>query len=288
LLWLPLALATALFVATGDALTKKFFGRFSAYEMAVASSLYSLPFLLVSLPFLPFPELDRVFWWTVCILVPLDTFAFFLYMKAIKVSPLSLTIPFLSFTPVFMILTGFLILGETPGKWGVFGIGFVVAGSYALHGTKLRNGYLAPLRAIFKEPGSWLMLIVSLLYSILAVLGKKAIEHSSPLFFAFFFLAALDFVILSFFPFLGKIRWAALLRMPAKGISVGFMLYLHLLFHALAISMVQAVYMISVKRMSILFAVVYGWLLFGESEIRSRMVGAFFMFLGVICITLMG
>ena len=108
-------------------------------------------------------------------------------MKAIKVSPLSLTIPFLSFTPVFMILTGFLVLGEVPNKWGVFGIGFVVAGSYALHSAEVTHGYLAPFRAIFKEPGSWLMLIVSLLYSVLAVLGKKAIQHSSPVFFGFFF-----------------------------------------------------------------------------------------------------
>jgi len=36
--------------------------------------------------------------------------------------------------------------------------------------------------------------------------------------------------------------------------------------------MVKAVYMISVKRMSILFSVAYGWLLFKESQIGNRMV----------------
>ena len=288
MLWFTLALATALSVATGDALTKKFFGRFSPFEMAVVASLFNLPLLLVTFPFIPVPGLDSVFWWSVCVIVPLDTFAFYLYMKAIKLSPLSLCIPFLSFTPVFMILTGFLILEEVPNSWGILGIGFVVVGSYILHAAEVKHGYLAPFRAMLKEPGSVLMLIVSVLFSLLAVLGKMAIQHSSPIFFGFFFLALLDLVTLIFFPLFGEIHWRTLLRMSAKGISVGLMLYFHVLFHALAISMVKAVYMISVKRMSILFSVAYGWLLFKESQIGNRMVGAFLMFLGVVCIAVLG
>lgn len=288
MLWFILAFATAFCVATRDALTKKFFGRFSPYEMAIVVSLYSLPFLLITFPLITIPKLDNVFWQTVLILVPVDIFALYLYMKAIKLSPLSLSIPFLSFTPVFMILTGFLILDEIPNVWGVCGILFVVVGSYVLYSSKIKYGYLAPLRAIRKEPGSWLMLGVAILYSILAVLGKKAIQHSSPIFFGFFFLASVNIIILIFFPLLSKIKWNALFSMPVRGICVGFVLYLHVLLHVLAISMVEAVYMISVKRMSIVFAVIYGWLLFKETDIKSRMLGAVLMFLGIGIITLLG
>jgi drug/metabolite transporter (DMT)-like permease len=287
-LWCALALATAVCVSSGDALTKKFFGQFSPFEMAIAASLYSLPFLLATIPFIPIPELGHGFWWIVCIVIPLDTVAFYLYMKAIKLSPLSLSIPFLSFTPVFMLATGFLILREIPNTWGLVGVFLIVAGSYLLHAGEVKHGYLAPFRAILKEPGSVLMLIVSVLFSVLAVLGKKGILLSSPLFFGFLFLACLDAVTLLIFPVVGKIRWRTLLSMPLKGLSVGIMLYLHVLFHALAISMIQAVYMISVKRTSILFSVVYGRILFKESEIRNRLLGAFLMFLGVVCITLFG
>ena len=288
MLWFILAIATALSVATGDALTKKFFGRFSPYDMAIASSIYSLPFLVVYIFFIPIPQLDTVFWWIACILIPLDTFAFYLYMKAIKLSPLSLSIPFLSFTPVFMILTGFIVLGEVPNSWGIIGIGFVVAGSYLLNVTQVKYGYFAPFRAILREPGSILMLVVAFIYSFLAVLGKKAIQHSSPLFFGFFYLAALDITTLIFFPFLEKIRWRDILKVPVKGLSVGLMLFLHALFHCLAINMIEAVYMIAVKRMSILFSVVYGWILFKESDISARMLGALFMFAGVVFIILLG
>ncbi len=288
MLWFILAIATALSVATGDALTKKFFGRFSPYDMAVASSIYSLPFLVVYILFIPIPQIDTVFWWLASVLVPLDTFAFYLYMKAIKLSPLSISIPFLSFTPVFMILTGVIVLGEVPNNWGIIGIGFVVAGSYLLNVTQVKYGYFAPFRAILKEPGSILMLVVAFIYSFLAVLGKKAIQHSSPLFFGFFYLAALDITTLIFFPFLEKIRWRDILKVPVKGLSVGVMLFLHALFHCLAINMIEAVYMIAVKRMSILFSIVYGWILFKESDISARMLGALFMFLGVVFIILLG
>lgn len=288
MLWFILAFATAFCVATGDALTKKFFGRFSPYEMAIVVSLYSLPFLLITFPLITIPKLDNVFWQTVLILVPVDIFALYLYMKALKLSPLSLSIPFLSFTPVFMILTGFLVLDESPNVWGVCGISLVVAGSYVLYSSKIKYGYLAPFRAIRKEPGSLLMLVVAMLYSILAVLGKKAIQHSSPIFFGFFFLASVNITILIFFPLLSKIKWNALFRMPVRGICVGFVLCLHVLLHVLAISMVEAVYMISVKRMSILFAIIYGWLLFKETDIKSRMLGAILMFLGIGVITLLG
>ncbi|MBU2521594.1 MAG: DMT family transporter [Proteobacteria bacterium] len=288
MLWFILAIATAFCVATGDALTKKFFGQFSPYDMAVASSIYSLPFLIIYIFFIPIPQLDSVFWWVAIILIPLDTFAFYLYMKAIKLSPLSISIPFLSFTPVFMVLTGFIVLGEVPNGWGITGIGFVVAGSYLLNVTQVKYGYFAPFKAILREPGSILMLVVAFIYSFLAVLGKKAIQHSSPLFFGFFYLATFDVAILILFPFLEKIKWREILKIPAKGLTVGLMLFLHGLFHSLSISMVEAVYMIAVKRMSILFSVGYGWVLFKETDIGARMLGALFMFAGVVFIILLG
>jgi len=77
--WWVLALATALSISTGDALTKKFFGRFSPLEMAVNASLYSLPFLFAALSFATIPKLGRGFWWLVLVPIPLNTMAFSLH-----------------------------------------------------------------------------------------------------------------------------------------------------------------------------------------------------------------
>lgn len=288
MLWFFLSISSALGVSIQDALSKKFFGQLSAREMAIATSLYSLPFIFATAPFLSIPKLDQTFWTLAIIVIPIDTLCFYLYMKAIRLSPLSLTIPVLAFTPVFMVLTGFLVLGEMPNGWGILGICLVVSGSYVLNVTELKNGYIAPFRALLKEPGSALMLVIAMFFSVTSVLGKKAVQHSSPLFFAFSFFFSVDVVVMIFFPFMGKTRWRTMLSMPRTGLCLGAVHYLQAISHSFAIIMVKAVYMISLKRSSILFSVLLGWLVFKEPGIPQRFLGALLMFLGIICITLLG
>jgi uncharacterized membrane protein len=63
---------------------------------------------------------------------------------------------------------------------------------------------------------------------------------------------------------------------------------LHISFHALAISISTAVYMIAIKRSSILFSVILSWLVLKEGDIRYRGLGALLMFVGMIFIILLG
>jgi len=44
--------------------------------------------------------------------------------------------------------------------------------------------------------------------------------------------------------------------------------------------------MISVKRCSLLFSVIYGWVLFREIRISERLIGSALMIAGVVAITL--
>lgn len=97
--WFFLALPAAFSLATADALTKKFFSKLSAYEMGITRLSYTIPWLVLALFFIPMPYLDRTFFLSFAAALPLEALAFISYMRAIKVSPLSLTLPFLSFTP---------------------------------------------------------------------------------------------------------------------------------------------------------------------------------------------
>ncbi|MBI5755622.1 MAG: hypothetical protein HZA12_01740 [Nitrospirae bacterium] len=45
-------------------------------------------------------------------------------------------------------------------------------------------------------------------------------------------------------------------------------------------------YMISVKRCSLIFSVIYGWTLFNEINITERLIGSILMIGGVVAITL--
>ncbi len=288
MLWLPVTLLTALSSATGDTLLKARFAHLTPGGMAVVRSVAPLPFLCPVLLYIDWPRLDPVFYQTLACLVPLEITALLLYMKAIKTSPLSLTIPFLAFTPVFIILTGWIVLGEEVSARGVAGILLTVCGSYVLHLNLGREkGLLAPFKAILQERGSALMLIVAVIYSLTSVLGKKAVLHSGPVFFAAFYFVLLALVVPAFvLPFDAKSRGRGkeLARPTAAWLAVGLAQGVMVITHMCAINMVTAAYMIAVKRTSLVFSVIFGRLFFAEEHPAQRLAGASLMLVGVAII----
>ena len=187
-----------------------------------------------------------------------------------------------------MIVTGYLFLDEVLNVWGGLGILITCAGSYVLNLDARKWSLLAPLKAVFQETGSWLMLIVSFLFSFAAVIGKKGILHSSVLFFSITFFLALNVFLLFLLGALGKIRLQTFKNQPRQGMVAGCLLFLHAILHGWAISITKAAYMVSVKRFSVLFGIIYGGLLFKEKNIAIRFCGAAFMLSGAILITLKG
>jgi drug/metabolite transporter (DMT)-like permease len=81
------------------------------------------------------------------------------FMRALQVSPLSLTIPFLSFSPVFTVLFSRTLLGEAPQPLQALGITWVVLGAFLLNLAK--EDLARPsrfLRGVTRERGSLMML----------------------------------------------------------------------------------------------------------------------------------
>ncbi|MFH1489126.1 MAG: DMT family transporter [Pseudomonadota bacterium] len=288
MVWFILSLLTALAVATHDAWLKKFFSHLRIYEMLTYPLLYSFPLFLVTLPFVPVPSLDRTFLFAFLISFPLNVLGFFLHIRAIQISPLSLTLPYLSFTPVFMLFTGFVVLGEMPNPSGILGIAIICAGGYIINVEAGRHSLMAPLRAIFRETGSWLMLLVAFIYSLGAVVGKQAIIHSSALFFSITFFTV--FTILAPLALLaaGKIKLRTFKSEVGKGIIAGVLFFAHAVLHNVAISLTKAAYMISVKRLSLVFGLFYGGVIFKEKNIAMRIIGTLLMAAGAVLITLKG
>lgn len=288
MIWLILSLLTALAVALGDTCIKKFFSHLSAYEMSAYPLVYSFPLFAVSLLLIPVPALDATFLWCFLACIPLNGLGFVIYMKAIKISPLSLTVPYLAFTPAFMIVTGFLFLNEMPNLWGISGIMIVVAGSYILNITPGKWNLFAPFQAIFREKGSWMMLLVSFIYSFASVIGKKGILHSSPLFFTFSFFGVFNLLSVAFLCACGKIRLSSFRENPLRGFVTGGLIFLQGIFQGLAMPLTKAAYMISVKRLSIVFGVIFGSLIFKEENLAFRLGGAMMMLAGTLLISFQG
>lgn len=289
--WLSLTLLCALSLAVADALTKKLLPAYSAVELVVVrfglTAVLLLPLLLINPPQVMPPLL---FWAWVGSALPLEILAMMLYMTAIRDSPLSLTLPYLAFTPVFVVLTAFFLLGEQVTLPGFVGVSLVVVGAYVLNveHAQLREprSWLAPILAIGRERGSRLMLGVAIIYSITSVLGKGALQYMPATTFG-----PLYFVVLGLFTLL-VFSWrqqnaVRVLWRPSWGhVIIGVLMAVMVVTHFLAIERVQVAYMISVKRTSILFGIVLGALLFAETRLLQHLLAAVLMVAGVVLIAL--
>lgn len=283
--WFALTLLSAVSLAAADAFTKRFFSDCHGWDLVVvrfgAPGIMLLPLVLAY----PIPDVPPVFWAWMTLLVPLELAAMWLYMLAIRDSPLYLTLPYLAFTLVFNVLTGYLVLGETVTRQGFAGVSLVVLGAYLLNLDHVRRGtvagWLAPLRAIVHERGSRLMLVAALIYSVTSVLGKYVMQYATPLSFGPFYFAVIGCVAVA-----GALLWrpaglTALARRPAPLLLVGVMMSLMVVTHFIAIARVEVAYFITVKRSSLLFAILFGALLFGERHLARHFVAGSMMVAGI-------
>ena len=131
------------------------------------------------------------------------------------------------------------------------------------------------------------MIVAASIFSITSVLGKQAINHSSAMFFA-----ATYFPIITVFlsPIIFLRYKKGLIRINFSKKTLYLFLLLGLIWvlagvsHCLAISLTDAAYMIAVKRSALFFGIIYGALVFKESNIKERLLGVSIMFLGIILI----
>jgi len=289
--WVPVTLFCALSLATSDALTKKALAaRHNEYLIAWVRLLLMLPFFIILLLAIPKPPIGPVFIRTILTALPLELLALILYFKALKLSPLGLTVPFLSLTPILLMVIPYLLLGERISLTGGAGIILITAGSYTLNLHNLSSGFLSPFRAIIRERGSLCMIGVAVIYSFTSTLGKKAIICSSPLFFAGLYPILLLICLTPIALWKGRhelrfIVGQGLLR--ATMLPALFSLA-ETISGVIALSLTNVAYMIAVKRLSLLMGIVYGHFLFREKGIRERLVGGVLMVVGVAFIVIGG
>jgi len=297
--WLLLTLICAFSVASADAATKAWLQGFSARELTLirftltGALLSPLLFWLPDLGVLPLP-----FWGWLSVLVPLEIGAMLLYMAAIRDHPLSLTLPYLAFTPVFSMVIAAILLDEQVSPLGAAGVLLIVAGAWLLNvGHAQRDDWrtwLRPLAAIRWEAGSRMMLGVALLYGLTSTLGKAALLYlPSAAFGAFYFavIGLLAIPLLLLVPIGGaplslRPTLRRLVSRPGAVLAVAGLNGVMVITHFMALRLTEVAYMIAVKRSSLLFGILYGALLFREPNLVSRAPAGMLMLAGVFMILL--
>lgn len=283
--WVIYSVLTAFFESIKDVFSKGNLKNIDEYAVSLSLTLFALPFLLPFLFFIKIPHLGNQFWVALFFGGSLNIIATILYMKAIKYSDLSITVPMVAFTPLFLLITLSLIVGEFPRLLGLVGIVLIVAGSYILNIKEKHGGYLAPFKALLKERGSKLMMVVAFIWSITSNFDKVGVGNSSPI----FWIIAID-------TFIAVVMAPIVLYKSRRNVNqtadlialipIGLFGALTAIFQMKAITLTYVAYVISIKRTSVIMSVLFGHLIFNERGIEKRLIGALAMILGVLFIIL--
>ncbi|MBW4420621.1 MAG: DMT family transporter [Myxacorys californica WJT36-NPBG1] len=286
MIWLAFAILTAFFESLKDVSSKKSLQTIDAYIVAWMANVFAIAFLIPLLFILGIPPLNLQFWIALLIGGSLNVVSFILYLKAIQIADLSITVPLVTLTPLFLLITSPLIVGESATIADVVGIILIVLGSYILNLRERKNGYLAPLKAILLNRGSRLMFVVAIIWSITATFDKVGVVNSSPICWS---TALYCFLAVGMFPIMlykSRQKMGQILPNLTPLALIGAFHALGITFQMSAIAFTLVTQVIAVKRTSALMSVVLGHFLFKERGLRERLAGATIMVLGVVVITL--
>ncbi len=178
-----LVVGCAVAFSVADLLRKLLAERVRPLPLLAVLSLGMAPFFLVWLVWLGSGWPGPGYWPPAVGSMALNLVANLAFLEAVRRSPLSLTIPVLSLTPVFTTLLAVPMLGEVPTARQLAGIALVVAGVFWLQLEGAGSGSPAGLlRALLHEKGSLLMVLTALCWSLAMPLDKLAMALSGEAF----------------------------------------------------------------------------------------------------------
>lgn len=209
--------------------------------------------------------------------------AFTMYYRALRKSDISIVMPLVSLSPLFMIVTSRVMLGESPNAAGYFGIGLIVLGAYLLGLSKDRSTILGPFRAIARDPGAQLALGVSFIWSITSNLDKRCVLLSDP--FSYLAVSGLGVTVLYAPIVWTRDRFRQVRNSDHNVWALGALHAAMVVCQMQALTLLPASYVIATKRSGLLVGVMIGHFR-GEPGIRLRLPAAIFMAAGVAILLL--
>jgi drug/metabolite transporter (DMT)-like permease len=221
--------------------------------------------------------------------------AFWSYGRALAHGELSLVLPLINLSPLVLLLSGWLVLGERPGLAVVLGVLLLVAGAILLG----RSDALS--RGLLRAPGARAMLLTAVLWGIGASIDKLGVRAGGSL----LWVAGLNLVVGA--PLLlGALAGGDGLRLepssqgPARELfagaegrqrllqllAVGLLALVGTALQMEALRLTAVVHVVAIKRLSTLFGSVIGVLWLGESRGPLRLPAAALMSGGAVLVLL--
>ncbi|MFB6182299.1 MAG: DMT family transporter [Candidatus Magasanikbacteria bacterium] len=277
--WLLSSLSSALFdsfklLTIKDKVDKEYNEYFIAFIVALFTSVVSLvPTLFLDSQIFT-PETDYLL--ALAIVVSINLITLVLTTQANNYSDLSTLAPLYSFSPLFVALTAFFILGEKINTIGFLGIALIVSGTFVVNKNK-KDKYFKNINI---DLGQIMIILSTILWSISSVYFKVGMNESSSFGFVFVVYSLISIILFIVIMF-KKVKIKENFK---KVINVGLTSALTSIFQWYAVSIGPTAYALAVKRASSIFSVIWGKLFLKEKNFILRICGASIIFIGVLLI----
>jgi drug/metabolite transporter (DMT)-like permease len=289
-MWFYLLLLSPIISALAVVLTKKLIHHLRAGVLTWATYVFSN--LIVGLVLLK-EGIPSINWFFIIGILGSDLF-FTIYkvfsFKAIRNANLSLVYPLSSLGPIFSLIFAFFPpLSEKPSLISLIGVIITIAGCYLLNVQSLRGGILKPLKAIWENKNSFLMLIAIIIGSISAIFDKVAMKNTYPTNSTYVLFIENLFIGIGLLPILyrqDKNFLKPVVKHYKSLLLLGTLLGSASIFVFKAMSVTNIAFALTIVRTQILFVLLFSWLFFGDKPKKEVIFGSMIMILGVVLIKL--
>lgn len=278
--WFLLAFISALFSAASAVSEKKVLFTMDALSF---SFLVSLVTLFFSIPFFIIIQYEDINSISMIILFGktiLSAAAFLYVMLSIKNLEISEALPLLALTPAFVAVTGSFLINDRLNLFEWFGIFLMVAGTYILELKKSSKNFLEPFKSLFNFSKYSYILIALVLFTITSLIDRILLKDLNLPPYTFMAFQQLFFGII--FAVIILVRFKTF-SFPLSSlnkniiylilmVSVFTVIYRYTQIEATKLAPVALV--VSVKRLSVLMAIIYGGKLFREDNLLRRVIAA--------------
>ncbi|MBT3691274.1 EamA family transporter [Candidatus Woesearchaeota archaeon] len=285
--WYVLALVSALFSASAAIFEKKVLFKEKALAFSTALAIFNL---VLAIPFFFFIDMSSVSSISLLVLFfksILGAFAFLCVMLGIKNLEISNALPLLVLTPGFVAFFAFIFLKEVLSGIELIGMLLLLGGTYILQ-LKLNQKFLDPFRIFLKSKGHKYIIGALVLFTITSILDKALLKNFKLPVFAFmgFQHLFLAIVFIAIVLFSGKIKEVA---KPLKNswkwiLPLAFLTITYRYAQIEAVKAASVALVLSLKRVSVFFAVLIGGSLFNDHSLLRRVLATAVLILGAIFI----
>ncbi len=287
-MWFYIALATSLVSSITVIFNKKILQGVNPSVLTWCTLLFATPIIAIFAIRDGIPAINILFAVGVAGSVFFYTIASILRFRTMKMAELSAIYPLVSLGPIFtLLLASFPLLNERPSVFSIVGALITLLGAYVLNVSKSREGLLKPIKLLFENKASGMMIFSVLGESITIVFDKLAINNTSPKNPIFTLLIENIFVIISLLPILylkNKNLTQQIFANKKFFIIIGFLNACSTILAFSTIGGGSIGIASAIFKLQLLFVLLFSFIFFKDRPKLETIIGSIIMILGVVLI----